>query len=285
MANKPKATDEEIRLQLVNELKCLYEKLGHTPDRFDWIIYTGRKWQPYFKSWPAFLAEGGMTDRSRSHYEKDKLCKALKVIEGRLGRTTRERDWHKQVVKNTGVWKFHFRISPSYSYAPIELRELISDYTEGMYPFYSDDKSDWLNFRYAAGLDQYSYEELIALGVKNLNAMQKRDRSLEKHLKFMDASEALQGGQIRDDFVKDLPHFAIHDQFGTLREYFDIVVEHWLQENTPIQEAHEHTRANQETPNTHPAKQSTDELISSLKSIATELEQRGWLVEINLRIN
>ncbi|MBR3256463.1 hypothetical protein IKG10_02225 [Candidatus Saccharibacteria bacterium] len=283
MTNKPKATDEEIRLQLVNELKSLHEKLGYTPDRFDWIIHTGRKWQPYFKSMPAFLAKGGMTSRPRSHYEKDKLCKALKAIEGRLGRTTRERDWHKQVVKNTGVWKFHFRISPSYSYAPIELRELISDYTEGVYPFYSDDKSDWLNFRYAAGLDRYSQEELIALGVKNLNAMQKYDHSLEKRLKLMDASEALQDVKIRDNFVKGLPHFAIHDQFETLREYFDVAAKHWLQGNPSTQEAC--VQVDQEAPNTHLANQSMDELISSLKSIATELEQRGWLVEINLRIN
>ena len=298
MANKPGATSEEIKLQLINELRCLYEKLGRIPDRLDWVIYTDKKWQPYFKTWPSFLTETGLFDSAKAasaavprHYQTDKLCEALRAIEEHLGRITREEDWIALVGSIS--WTKYFAVySPKPCWKDIDstsrpkaMKELSRAYSEGTYHFYSDDKSDWLNFRYAAGLDQYSQEELITLGVKNLNAMQERDHSLEKRLKLMDASEALQDVQIKNNFVKGLPHFAIHDQFGTLREYFDIVVGHWLQGNPPIQEAHEHTRANQETPSTHPVKQSTDELISSLKSIATELEQRGWLVEINLRIN
>jgi hypothetical protein len=233
--------NEEEKLQLLTEMQELYKELGRIPDRFDWYIYTQKRWSDFFTSWHDFLVQAGVIEKGRTisyrYKESEKLCQALRAMEAKLGRPVTPEDWNYEVCdecNRSRVWFKHFNISRfTKRNTPDKLRKLVEEYAGNRkFSFDCRNETAWLSFRFAAGLDQYTKEELIELGMKNLDKMEASGQWLIGAQFLADPSSAIK--TIEDDwkigtsFASDLPHFAIHRCFGTYESFVKEVCSCWI---------------------------------------------------------
>ena len=235
--------NEEEKLQLLTEMQELYKKLRRIPDRFDWYIYTQKRWSDFFTSWHDFLTQAGIIEKGRRilyrYKESDKMCRALRAMEAKLGRPVTPEDWDYEICdecNRSKVWFKHFNFNISRfakKKTPDELRKLVEEYAGNRkFSFDCRNETAWLSFRFAAELDQYTREELIELGMKNLDSIEASGQWLIGAQFLTDPSSAIK--TIEDDwkigtsFASDLPHFAIHHYFGTYESYVKEVCDHWI---------------------------------------------------------
>lgn len=292
----------QAKLQFIEEVQDLADTLGYTPDHYDWIIHTDKRWQPYFKSWTAFLREAGLTKArtSQSHITEAKLCKILRIIEDRADRTIEPVDWTIIVDDRSrpGVWDRFYKLVGRYSsYDPIELRELSLEYTDGFeYPINYDRDSTWLSFRYKAGLDYYTKEELLYLGIAKLNSLNISRKFFRQKLEETDIDEMLRDNGLRNAVAKGLPHFAIYDNFRTFRQFFNEICQMWLNEDYPTSQKTTQTIVNSlrttgDLPREYAVPrvmdisedESVEMLLFKLKDIGRLLTEKGIPIQITIK--
>lgn len=286
-------TSQESKLRLIGEVQSLSQNLGDIPDRYDWIIYTEERWQDYFQSWSAFLKAAGLIKNNlrKSYYDKEKLCEVLRTIEKRAGRRVTPNDWECIVDDHNQlrVLERNFCLRPGVSSPPVY--RIYCDYTEGrQYELAYDDRSTWLNFRYGAGLDHYSREELIDLGLERLNTLERTEplRQTLRRKNFIAAT--LKDAKINREFTRSLPHFAIYDEFRSIKYYFEVVVEKWLEDGPDAQPISEAASGAGNPPQevtislSEPKNEDIDALIYKLND-AFKLIKEGVPVEIIVRAN
>ena len=232
---------EEIKAVLLSKVQELYKELNRIPDRYDWIIYTDLKWKEGYSTWGSFLIEAGIIEKpsnGRVYLPKpdgEKLCEVLRTIEKRLGRQTNRYDWDL-LVDPGKLRSFESYFGPPRhggTYSTSEIEWGWADYLNNEY--LNDD--GWTSFRYAAGLNEYTSDKLISLGVEKLKSLSEKGRRsicsksiwptrglYKKSRSFFRPSEMDDEElKARLIFSRDLPHLAIRDYFGTFRHYVEVI--------------------------------------------------------------
>lgn len=232
--------NEEEKLQLLTEMQELYKKLKRIPDRFDWYIYTQKRWSDFFTSWHDFLVQAGVIEKGRTisyrYKESEKLCQALRAMEAKLGRPVTPEDWNYEVCdecNRSKVWFKLFYIPSLFRRTPDELKKFIKEYVgDRRFSFDNKESTVWLSFRFAAELDKYTKEELIELGMKNLDSIEASGQWLIGAQFLTDPPSAIK--IIEDDyklgsrFSSNIPHFAVHHYFGTYESFVKEVCSRWI---------------------------------------------------------
>lgn len=234
-------TANEEKLQLLTEMQELYRELGRIPDRFDWYIYTQKRWSDFFTSWHDFLVQAGIIEKGRTipyrYKNSEKLCQTLRAMEAKLGRPVTPEDWDYEVCdkcNRSKVWFKHFHIPPRLNkYPSDELKKFIKEYVgDRGFSFDNNESTVWLSFRFAAELDQYTREELIELGMNNLDNIEASGQWLIGAQFLTDPPSAIKiienDYKLGSRFSSNIPHFAVHHYFGTYESFVKEVCRHWI---------------------------------------------------------
>ena len=242
---------------LVKMLKKLSAELGRTPDIYDWVIATDKRWWDYFASWSRFLEQADLAARRTvvlPEPGEDKLVTVLNILESRAKRPITKDEWYRLIDGNKTekqIPSFHKYYGLFVTNARQWRRRWDAEsYLADTNYFDCHRKpsiGSWLSFRYAAGLQSYTPEELISMGVDRLKVL--RGISLDEvrvkseygtkiyslyfeGLKYtshkeiiipQDETSLMDSGIMMAIFCSPLPHLAIYDNFRTIRNYIEAV--------------------------------------------------------------
>ena len=272
---------DEKQLMFI-ELRRLYSEIGE-PTRYDWVIHTDLAWWKYFTYWGNFVEESGiLSEDGRSRYKRgpskvtvEKLCETLRVVEERLGRPATPEDWYLLVermsnhIKMQRYFRF-FGMMGTLSQKKTtrwDLEKYVEHYENLARAGFYNNRLGWINFRYAAGLDNYSWQELINLGIRLIKPLM---ASSETDAYFIDAVELL-----------DLSHLAIYDYFGTFEEYLKALDDYSADGEEPLSDFY---NAPTEEVKDEDDEKSIEELLSSMKEIVKKLHEKGLNVKVTMEI-
>ncbi|MBR2841371.1 hypothetical protein IKE80_01130 [Candidatus Saccharibacteria bacterium] len=307
MKRKTLQAEEKEKAQLIKMLRELKAKLGRTPDIYDWVLSTSKPWWHVFRSWSAFLEQGGLSDGKTVVLPdpgERKLYKVLKKLEHRTNKTITENDWYMLVdggKNERQVPSFYKYFAPYIQKARRWPRQRWNTkaYLADKSGFYRPISTQgcWLSFRYAAGLQDYTADDLVALGIellkgiRNISSNHIRIKKLSgsevaytisfngvsytERKEFSvphSAKELMQSGSLRI-FLDFLPHLAIYDHFGTLESYIEVVFQAY---DEALKTASSLRGSNLD-------ESSVEELLTSIKILSDELSRRiGMDVQVRI---
>ena len=300
-------TENKGEAQLIEMLQELKAKLDRTPDIYDWVLSTDQPWWEVFSSWSEFLKQSGLSNGKTVVLPEPgeaKLYAVLQELEHRTKRTITESDWYlmidggKNEKRAPAFYKYfsaHVQRAHRWPRQRWDTKAYLADKSNFYRPVST--KGCWLSFRYAAGLQNYTADDLLVLGLELLKKMRNISSSSVRTEKFSDSrvvytldfdgvsyakcegfsvprsADGLMCSDMLRIFLDFLPHLAIYDYYGTLESYVKAV----------FQAYDDSLRGAGLLRDNDPRTSSVEELIASIKAFSDELSQRiGMEVRISI---